>query len=174
MLTHLDLSGNFIGGRGATNLADALKANRLLTSLRLASNRLGSKGGAALELALRSHANLTVLDLSNTGLDTATQRRIDDAFARRPLAILGDENPPGAAEAAPAQKQSRRSRLLPFGGVARANQPLQTSTSGASATSSFQEPEMTSSSSSHMMEMHEIASSDAARQPQAAATGLDC
>jgi hypothetical protein len=43
-LTRLDLGGRFIGEKGATQLAEALRGNSSITTLRLARNFIGYRG----------------------------------------------------------------------------------------------------------------------------------
>ena len=66
----------------------------------------GRDSGAAIAIALRTNTTLTSVDLSNTGLDAATQRRIDDALAR----IARESAPPtprSATSAASARTELR-------------------------------------------------------------------
>ncbi|MFN7663072.1 MAG: hypothetical protein ACK5PQ_05085 [Alphaproteobacteria bacterium] len=85
-LTHLNLSGNFIGDKGVIALAKALQHLTKLTCLNLELNDTGDEGAHALAKAISAHCpNLTDLDLGyNQITDEGTRALAQALFAGRP------------------------------------------------------------------------------------------
>eukprot|EP01125_Pyxidicula_operculata_P001652 TRINITY_DN1148_c0_g1_i9.p1 TRINITY_DN1148_c0_g1~~TRINITY_DN1148_c0_g1_i9.p1 ORF type:complete len:440 (-),score=53.78 TRINITY_DN1148_c0_g1_i9:105-1424(-) len=62
-ITHLDVSGNYIGNEGAALISNYLQQNRSLTTLNLKNNNIDDAGAIQLAKSLSSNSTLTELNL---------------------------------------------------------------------------------------------------------------
>lgn len=88
-LTYLNLNVNSIGPKGASAVADLLKANASLQTLYLANNALGDKGIESLATGLASNKTLTNLDLH---LNEISSVKSLEKSLPAPLAVLNLES----------------------------------------------------------------------------------
>ena len=81
-LTLLRLQDNGIGSDGATNLAQSLKANCALVRLNVGANEIGDEGATALAEALDVNAALRQLLLQDNGVSLAGAEHLADSLSR--------------------------------------------------------------------------------------------
>ena len=81
-VTILNLGGDKIGNKGATELAHALEKNATLTTIDLGFNGISAVGATALAHALKKNATLTTIDLMYNGISAVGATALAHALAK--------------------------------------------------------------------------------------------